>query len=319
MCRSNQSFQALLPELKSLILSDRASSTASTYLRGFQRWCRWSSDHDIPSLPGDGRHVALFLTDLAQRSRSTSSVLSTKYAVSWAHRKALLPDPTTHPLVVQVCEACRRVYSKPVKKKKPLSALNVQDIARQFGAPGTSLRHLQGVVIVVLGFVGFLRWNDLSQIQVEGIRVHKRYMSVFLEKRKNDQFHKGNYVYFHRSDALSCPVSVVERFLLRSGLTSGPLLREIVGSGHREHVSCHKLKYSSARWQILKMFKAIGLKAGEYGLHSLRSGGASAASKQGVSDRLIARHGGWRTYQSRDRYIRDSRKTVLSVSKALFR
>ena len=54
-----------------------------------------------------------------------------------------------------------------------------------------------------------------------------------------------------------------------------------------------------------------------YCLHSLRSGGASAAANNDVSDRLIGKHGRWSSNGSRDRYIKDSKAKRLKVSSSL--
>ena len=46
----------------------------------------------------------------------------------------------------------------------------------------------------------------------------------------------------------------------------------------------------------------------EYGMHSLRSGGASAAINNGVSERLVGKHGRWKSGYCRDRYVKDDKK-----------
>ena len=315
---SNRLFRKLIPHLKQLVLEDRSSSTRKSYLGGFQRWCKWAQAQKVSPLPADGCHLALFLCDIAQSSKSSNPLQSVVYGVSWAHRKALLPDPTSHPLVEQICQSCKRVCYTPTKKKKAISIHSVGKVFETFGQLGTSLQNLQGVLIVVLGFFGFFRWSDLSLIEVEDIRVHSRYMSVFLKKRKNDQFYKGNTVYLSRMESSTfCPVALVERFISMCDLSSGPLLRKIEIRGCKESVSNKRLSYASARKLVLWMFAEIGLNAKEYGLHSLRAGGASHAARRGVSDRLIACHGGWKSYQSCNRYIRDNHKSLLSVSRKL--
>ena len=55
----------------------------------------------------------------------------------------------------------------------------------------------------------------------------------------------------------------------------------------------------------------------DYGLHSLRSGGASAAAQNGVSDRLISKQGRWASENARNGYIQDSKEMRLSVTRAL--
>ena len=54
-----------------------------------------------------------------------------------------------------------------------------------------------------------------------------------------------------------------------------------------------------------------------YGLHSLRSGGASAAANNGVSDRQIAKQGRWSSETARNGYIKDDKKSRLNVTLSL--
>lgn len=43
----------------------------------------------------------------------------------------------------------------------------------------------------------------------------------------------------------------------------------------------------------------------KFGLHFLRSGGATMAAKNGVSDRVFQRHGGWISVQAKDTTLDD--------------
>lgn len=299
------------------MIFDRAPSTVYKYYNSYKRWYTWASIYGLCPLPADGANVALYLGELVNKSKSPAPVLSAMYGISWAHRKALARDPCEHPLVIQVREATKRLLSRPVVKKKNLSIDHVHSVVDKFGYHGTSLSNLQIVIIVVVGFAGFLRWSDLSNIRVENIKFCNSHMDIVLEKRKNDQYRTGHSITIARTGSPYCPVSLTERFLARANISMGPLLREIRVHGFKQEVSPHKLRYSSARSQILRVFTAIGLDKKRFGLHSLRAGGASAASEAGVSDRLIALHGGWKSESSRDGYIRDSKQTLLSVSRAL--
>ena len=52
-------------------------------------------------------------------------------------------------------------------------------------------------------------------------------------------------------------------------------------------------------------------------LHSLRSGGASAAANAGIHDRLFKRHGRWSSKNAKDCYVKDNLVALLSVSHSL--
>ena len=65
-----------------------------------------------------------------------------------------------------------------------------------------------------------------------------------------------------------------------------------------------------------RQLKAIGLKLGEYSLHSMRAGGASLAAALGIPNRLIMRHRGWRSEKSKNNYIRETKDALLQVSRS---
>ena len=72
------------------------------------------------------------------------------------------------------------------------------------------------------------------------------------------------------------------------------------------------ISYTRVQELVLERIKAIGLDPKKFGLHRLRSGGASAAANAGVPDRWFKRHGRW---HSEDSYIKDKLEDRLSVSK----
>ena len=74
------------------------------------------------------------------------------------------------------------------------------------------------------------------------------------------------------------------------------------------------LSYTRARELLLNSLTAIGLDSKHFCLHSLRSGGASAATSINISDRLIKAHGRWRTDLLKMYILR----TIL-ISNLLFR
>ena len=47
----------------------------------------------------------------------------------------------------------------------------------------------------------------------------------------------------------------------------------------------------------------------------MRSGGASLAAGLGVPDRPIMQQGGWRSVSSKNRYIEESKASLLEVSR----
>ena len=61
----------------------------------------------------------------------------------------------------------------------------------------------------------------------------------------------------------------------------------------------------------------IGLAKADFGLHSSRSGGATAAANSGVPDRLFKRQGRWKSETAKDGYVEDNIEALLQVSRNL--
>ena len=78
-----------------------------------------------------------------------------------------------------------------------------------------------------------------------------------------------------------------------------------------------RLSYTTVREAVLAKLEAIGLDKRQYGLHSLRAGGASAAANAGVPDRMLKRRGRWRSENAKDGYVKDSLDNRLQVSKKI--
>ena len=65
------------------------------------------------------------------------------------------------------------------------------------------------------------------------------------------------------------------------------------------------ISYSSIREAFKRDLKSVGADPSKFGLHSLRSGGATMAANSGVNDRVFQRHGRWKSVQAKDTYVDD--------------
>ena len=257
-------------------------------------------------LPAQQDYFALFLILQIKTSNSVSS-----------HRKLGFISPTEHDLCKQIIQAGHRVLGRiPISRKLPLAQMHIRKLFERYSEG--SLDKLQILCLIVLGFFAFLRWDDLSQLRVSDIHLRSDHAAVFLEKRKNDQYGEGTWVLAARSKTFG-PVSLIEKFLhIRGHKTDSPLFRKICHTKGGFFLRSQKLSYTRALEEVKAMLKSIGLDPLKYSLHSMRyGGGAGLAAAIGIHDRLIMRHGGWKSESSKNRYIKEAMESLLSVSKAL--
>lgn len=309
--------RSLAGDIPSILLQDRAPQTVRKYQETFIRWQNWAESKGLCALPSTGQEVALYIAFLLRSARTMSPIHAAVCAIAWAHKKAAKPSPTEHTLVKQMVEASRRIVGvKPVNRKKPLEAVQVKKIVQKFG--DGNLSQLQMATLTTLGFSAFLRWDDLSKLEKQDIVFEEDHMRIFLVKRKNDQYREGSWILVARSGSPTCPVKLLERFLAIGKHTmQDKLFRRIVHTPNGMRLRQQSLSYSRARELFRKQVSGIGLDPTSYGLHSLRSGGTSQAAAWGIPDRLIQRHGGWRSERSMNMYIEETHQTLLRVSRSL--
>ena len=79
-----------------VVLQSRAPSIVKKYSGAFLRWKRWalSKRADIPTLPANPLHVALYLMFLIHKCSTSAPVEEAVNVSSWAHQVAFVEDPT---------------------------------------------------------------------------------------------------------------------------------------------------------------------------------------------------------------------------------
>lgn len=172
---------------------------------------------------------------------------------------------------------------------------------------------------MLVGYAGFFRFDELAQLHESDVSIYKEHMEIFIESSKTDQFRDGSKVVIARTGTKLCPVAMMEQYLAlakASTCSDKFLFRGLVhtknGSKLRQAGS---ISYTRVRELVLGLLASIGLDRKQFGLHSLRSGGASAAANAGVPDRCFKRHGRWRSENAKDGYIKDDLQQRLDVSR----
>ena len=302
--------------LPSVLLQDKAPKTVNSYLRAFGAWKCWAEQCRVSVLPVEPAVFSLYLVKLIQENKSVSTINSALYRVSWVQKKVGQPQVAENPFVTQVAVAARRILARPPERKKPLTADQVMRIISRLERG--SLADVQVAVIFAMGFFGFLRWDDLSNLAVDNLLFADSHVALFLLQRKNDQFREGSWVFIARSEVAPCPVAVLEKFLKMGSHSKGSrLFRRIQSTRRGQMLKEAPMSYSRASELVKKELKSEGLDPSLYSLHSLRSGGASSAAALEIPDRLFQRQGGWRSTQAKNNYIQESLDSLLLVTRRI--
>jgi len=175
--------------------------------------------------------------------------------------------------------------------------------------------------IAFVSYAGFLRFDDLKGIQRKNVSFFLDRMGIHLTRAKNDQFRQGSVVTIARStDSDLCPVAIAEAYFKALGDSPSsdlPVLRRFTASKKGLVPTKHALSYSRTREIILGALRGVVPDVSTYGLHSFRSGGATAAFQAHVPLFLISKHGRWKSDHARNGYLKPSLSQNLITSKSL--
>ena len=116
-------------------------------------------------------------------------------------------------MVQSTYEGRRRILSRPREPKDPVQPHILETLIQKQGHNSASPADPRLLFIVLVGYCGFLRIGELLSIEFRHIRIVPEGMSIFLPKRKNDQFRAGITIYTAKTNKIACPVSITERLL----------------------------------------------------------------------------------------------------------
>ena len=128
-------------------------------------------------------------------------------------------------------------------------------------------------------------------------------------------------LYISKLNSVYCPVAYVTKFLQEARLDpvkdgESFLIPRLAKTKQGHCVVKNKgISYSTMRELFKNTLKGVVENVDRFGLHSLRSGGASTAAANRVSDRMISKQGGWKSEKVRNRYNMDTLRNRLKVSK----
>ena len=242
-------------------------------------------------------------------------------SISWAHQLAVVEDPAGHPLVKQILAGTKRILAHRTTKKEPITPEILHRMFDTFVTPSAELPIIRTMTICLLGYAGFFRFSELASLKECDVVFYDQHVEIFVESSKTDQFRDGSWVPIARTYSDICPVAMLRRYFQIANIEGDAdklLFRGLSSTkqGYRLRPS-GGISYTRVRELVLDKLKELGLDPKQFGLHSLRAGGASAAANAGVPDRWFKRHGRWISENAKDGYIKDKLEDRLSVTKSL--
>lgn len=287
-----------------------ADNTSRAYARDWETFTAWCAKHHRTPLPASAETLAEYVTHLAATptKRGTPPAPSTieraLACVQSRHKKAGLTVNAEGGRLALRAYRKERARAGTRTRKAPPAEL---DLLRRMidGCDPATLAGLRDRATLVLGFALMGRRSELAALDFGDLALTADGLEVTIRQSKTDQDARGEVVPLpYGSHPGTCPVRVVQAWsaaLAEHGITAGPLLRGIdrhgrITTGHSGASGKAAARISGHGLNLIVRRAATraGLPNAEaYTAHSLRSGGATTAAKNGAPVSAIARHGRW--------------------------
>ncbi|MGN6107752.1 MAG: site-specific integrase [Kofleriaceae bacterium] len=276
----------------------------------FHAWCDRHGRRLLPTEPAD---LARYITELAKNGSAVATIEKSLAAISRANTMQGYPSPRHDPIVRDVRRGIRREMGRPARQKAPIRVAALRMMVATF-KPDT-LDGLRNRAILLVGWAGAMRRSEIVGITIAQIEWQEEGVVITLGRSKTDQEGKGQIVAIARGKRPeTCPVRALQLWIAAAKIMSGPVFRAL---GRSNVVSAEAIGPREVA-RIVKLAAArAGLDPKAVAGHSLRSGHATEASRQGRSDKDIQaqlRHAKMETTQ---RYIRRAKAIDTTTSKGI--
>ncbi len=298
-------------KLLDTVWSSRSDNTIKTYVRELKHWIEWAEQRLFTVLPADEVHIVQYLLDRSQKTKSPASLQQVVAALRWWHKQCDLPDPTQGSATTALLQVQCRTLRSGLQRKQELSMKTLVDICtflkvKKWGAEMAQL----WTAYVTVSYAAFLRFAEARDMLWQDIEDTPEGLVITIPKAKNDQMREGKSVYLAETGTISCPVAAVKAWWHVSSFNrpENPVFTK----------TGNKMNYRMASMALKRLLQAVGQDPTQYGLHSLRAGGATQAARSGVDMDMIQRHGRWRSADSVHTYVNPASSVKFSVTQKMF-
>ena len=150
--QGSSALQSLASSLPDVALASRAPSTSSKYVSSYNRWRSWAREHGLTVFPASPFHFAIYLRHLMTEAKTAAPLESAVHSIAWFHQ---LVKST-------LAGAQRRLLAHQTTKKEPITVSQLEQLVASKADLMASLYNIRSVVICLLAFSAFLRFDELA-------------------------------------------------------------------------------------------------------------------------------------------------------------
>lgn len=291
----------LLPALRDDLEASRkhyeqswSASTLRAYRSDWRDWENYCASRGVSALPAQPSSVAGYLSALAEGTwcgkRKLSTIERRRAAISHIHRESGHPDPSADPRIARVLSGIRRQLTVSRTRKSPIRST---DLKRMISKIADDPRGLRDKSLLLIGFATGCRRSELVALLVSDVTSHRDGLIVEIRRSKTDQTGEGLQKLVRMgTDAATCPVRALQRWLTKASITQGFVFREI---SNALIVKDQAMSGRAVARAVQRAALSAGLNPASFGGHSLRAGYVTEADARGAKTTDIMAQTGHRS------------------------
>ena len=303
-----------------------APSTQRTYNSAKKRYVLFCSNKGLVPLPASEHQLCQFISFLATQELCHNTIKSYLAAIRHLHIAEGFGDPHINNMakLEQVLKGIKSVQCKSPARRLRLPILpdHLAKMRRVWRKDNDSFNGKMLWAAASLCFLGFFRAGEITipsdssfdegahlcfgDVSVNSVQC-PQIIRVHLKASKTDPFRVGIDIFVGKTENELCPVTAVLSYMVARGAGPGPFFR------FQDGKPLTRMRFVS---KVKDSLTVAGVDCAAYSGHSFRSGAATTAAKQGISDATIKMLGRWKSsaYQL---YIKTPRAHLAAYSRNL--
>ena len=273
-------YLALSDETRDHQISDNSMKTYQGYLRTYEKTMKGT--FEIEPYPLDEKKVCAFLMMKKDQGNTYQTLQLFMNTFSWFLRQNGLDNFILSISFKSFKNGLRRVMlgGQMPNQKLPFPVELFSKLHESMNLAVAEERLF--FFLMVLAFNFFMRIGEILQLKVRDVKVHheERLLSVYFVKSKADQFANGVLSYVPVTGDVIDPTSYID----------------VLSTKGADELVC-PWKDRALTYRLRSRLRAVAVENSQaYSWHSFRRGAAYLASKNGVADCVIKKHGRWASH-----------------------
>ncbi|XP_074610128.1 uncharacterized protein LOC141864308 [Acropora palmata] len=184
--QGSSALQSLGRSLRDVAFACRAPSTSSKYFSSYNRWRSWGREHCLTVFPASPFHLVIYLRHLMTEAKTESPLESAVHRITWFHQLGGEPSPSDHPLVKSTLAGAQGFLARQTIKKERITVSQLEQLVTSKADSMASWYNIRSVVICLLAFVAFLRFDELARLVRSDVKIEDVMLKLFIQSSKTD-------------------------------------------------------------------------------------------------------------------------------------